>query len=275
MVVVITVNTAAVRGTRKEGALVGDWIRCFHPAPHAGTRLLFFPHAGGSASAYHPLSAAVSGVVDPSVVQYPGRQERFGEPFAERADDVVDAVLAALPGWDAGEPTALFGHSMGAVLAFETARRMTSAGHPPAALFVSGRQAPSLPWRPAAVVRPVAEMSDSELVEEMRKLSGTASELLTSPDLLPIILPPVRADYRLLDNHVHRDGPPLDCPVVALTGDADPRVTVESVRAWESETRGDFSCHVLEGGHFFLDRHRAYVTEVVASTLVGRNASTR
>ncbi|MFK4068705.1 thioesterase II family protein [Streptomyces sp. NPDC029674] len=253
---------------------MGDWIRCFHPAPDAGTRLLFFPHAGGSASAYHPLSAAASGVVDPHVVQYPGRQERFGEPFAERAEDVVDAVLAALPRWDDGVPTALFGHSMGALLAFETARRMTAAGHPPAALFVSGRRAPSLPPRPATV-RPVAEMSDAELVEEMRNLSGTANELLASPELLPIILPPVRADYRLLDNHVHRDGPPLDCPVVALTGDADPRVPVESVRVWENETRGDFSCHVLSGGHFFLDRHHAYVTDVIASTLAGRSASAR
>ncbi|MEV7193314.1 alpha/beta fold hydrolase [Streptomyces sp. NPDC093510] len=253
---------------------MGDWIRCFHPAPHAGTRLLCFPHAGGSASAYHPLSAAVTGVVEPLVVQYPGRQERIGEPFAERADEVAEAVLAALPGWDEGAPTALFGHSMGAILAFETARRMTAAGHPPVALFVSGRQAPTVPPR-VAVERPVSEMSDTELVEEMRKLSGTANELLATPELLPIILPPVRADYRLLENHVHRSGPPLDCPVIALTGDADPRVTVEGVRAWESETSGDFSCHVLDGGHFFLDRHRAYVTEVIASSPAGRSTTTQ
>ncbi|MEU6121364.1 alpha/beta fold hydrolase [Streptomyces sp. NPDC047123] len=253
---------------------MGDWIRCFHPAPDAGTRLLCFPHAGGSASAYHPLSAAVSGVVDPLVVQYPGRQERFGEPFAERSEEVVDAVLAALPGWDRGEPTALFGHSMGAVLAYETARRMSAAGRPPVALFVSGRQAPSLPWRPAALVRPVHEMNDRELVEEMRRLSGTADELLSSPELLPIILPPVRADYRLLDGHVHRSGPPLDCPVVVLTGDADPRVTVENARLWEQETRGDFSCHVLTGGHFFLDGHLPYVAEVIASALRDRSGAT-
>ncbi|MEU6991914.1 alpha/beta fold hydrolase [Streptomyces sp. NPDC046465] len=246
---------------------MGNWIRGFHPAPDAGTRLVCFPHAGGSASAYHPLSAAVTGVVEPLVVQYPGRQERIGEPFAERADEVVDAVLAALPGWADGEPTALFGHSMGALLAFETARRMTAEGRPPAALFVSGRQAPSLPWRPAAARRPVGEMSDVELVEDMRALSGTADGLLSSPELLPLILPPVRADYRLLDEHVHRGGPPLDCPVIALTGDADPRVAVENVRLWESETRGAFSCHVLTGGHFFLDGHLPYVTEVIASSL--------
>ncbi|MYY81976.1 MULTISPECIES: alpha/beta fold hydrolase [unclassified Streptomyces] len=253
---------------------MGDWIRSFHPAPAAGTRLVCFPHAGGSASAYHALSAAVSGTVDPLVVQYPGRQERYGEPFAERSDDVVDAVLAALSGPPDIRPVALFGHSMGAVLAFETARRMTAEGRPPVVLFVSGRPAPSLPRRPAAAERPVHEMSDHELVDEMRKLSGTANELLSSPDLLPLILPPVRADYRLLDAHVHRAGPPLDCPVVALTGDADPRVTVEGARAWESETRGDFSCHILPGGHFFLDDHLPYVAEVIAASPAGRGATT-
>ncbi|MEU6824433.1 alpha/beta fold hydrolase [Streptomyces atriruber] len=262
---------------------MGDWIRSFHPAPAAGTRLLCFPHAGGSASAYFALSAAVTGTVDPMVVQYPGRQERYGEPFAERTDEIVDAVLAALPGQAAvgtpaapdspTTPIALFGHSMGAVLAFETARRMTAEGRPPVALFVSGREAPSLPWRPVAD-RPVHEMCDPELVEEMRKLSGTTNELLSSPELLPLILPPVRADYRLLETHVHRTGPPLGCPVVALTGDADPRVEVEGVRAWESETSGDFSCHVLAGGHFFLDSHLPYVTKVIASSPAGRSGAT-
>ncbi|MFD4629436.1 thioesterase II family protein [Streptomyces sp. NPDC058284] len=253
---------------------MGDWIRCFHPAPDAGTRLVCFPHAGGSASAYRPLSAAVTGVVEPLVVQYPGRQERMREPFAERADEVVDAVLGALPGWADGAPTALFGHSMGALLAFETARRMTAEGRPPAALFVSGRQAPSLPPRPASARRPVSEMSDRELVEDMRTLSGTADVLLSSPDLLEMILPPVRADYRLLDGHVHRSGPPLDCPVVAMAGDADPRVGVENVRAWESETRGSFAFHVLAGGHFFLDDHLPYVTDVVAGSLRGSRTAT-
>ncbi|MEU7578201.1 alpha/beta fold hydrolase [Streptomyces sp. NPDC041068] len=252
---------------------MGDWIRCFHPAPTAGTRLLCFPHAGGSVSAYHALSAAVTGVVDPVLVQYPGRQDRYGEPFAEGADEVVDAVLAALPAWDDGRPLALFGHSMGALLAFETARRMAAEGRTPAALIVSGRRGPSLPWRPAGG-RPVREMSDDELVADMRKLSGTESEVLSSPELRPLFLPPVRADYRIVDDYVYRDAPPLDCPLSVLTGDDDPRVTIEGARAWQRETRGAFSCHVLTGGHFFLDDHLPYVTDVIAAALPDRSATT-
>ncbi|MFJ2767957.1 thioesterase II family protein [Streptomyces sp. NPDC087300] len=245
---------------------MSDWIRCFHPAPEAPARLLCFPHAGGSASAYHPLSAAVSGTVEPLVVQYPGRQDRGGEPFAERADQIVDAVLGALPHRPGDAPLALFGHSMGAVVAYETARRMTGEGRPPVALFVSGRQAPALPRRVTGP-RPARELTDAELLDDMRELSGTADELLTDPDLLPLILPPMRADYQLLDDHVHRAGPRLDCPVIALTGEDDPRVTVDGVRGWAEETSGSFDCHVLAGGHFFLDAHLPYVTATIASAL--------
>ncbi|MFH8989994.1 thioesterase II family protein [Streptomyces sp. NPDC017940] len=114
------------REPKREDALVGDWIRRFHPAPNAGIRLLCFPHAGGSASVYHTLSAAVAGNIEPLIVQHPGFQERLGEPFAERAEEVVAAVLAALPAPGDGTPTILFGHSMGALLAFETARRLAA-----------------------------------------------------------------------------------------------------------------------------------------------------
>ncbi|MGW2230339.1 thioesterase II family protein [Streptomyces formicae] len=245
---------------------MSDWIRCFHPAPEAPARLLCFPHAGGSASAYHPLSAAVSGTVEPLVVQYPGRQDRHGEPFAERTEQVVDAVVGALPRRQGDAPLALFGHSMGAVIAYETARRLTAQGRPPVALFVSGRQAPALPRRTAGP-RPARELSDAELLEDMRQLSGTADELLTDPDLLPLILPPMRADYQLLDDHVHRAGPRLTCPIIALTGDSDPRVAPDGVRPWADETSAAFDCHVLAGGHFFLDAHLPYVTEVIASAL--------
>ncbi|WP_223776763.1 alpha/beta fold hydrolase [Streptomyces sp. 135] len=252
---------------------MGDWIRCCHPAPDAGVRLIVFPHAGGSVSAYHALSAAVSGGVEPLIVQYPGRQDRFGEPFAAGADEIVDAVLGELASEAGTAPLALFGHSMGALLAFEAARRLESGGRPPVALFLSGRAAPSLAGRTAAK-RAVRDMNDAELIEEMRKLAGTADELLASPELLSIFLPPMRADYQIVDDYVYREGPPLSCPVVVLTGDDDPRVTPDEARAWESETRGGFSCHVLAGGHFFLDAHLPYVAGVVASSLSDRETMT-
>ncbi|CAM5460122.1 Thioesterase OS=Streptomyces alboniger OX=132473 GN=CP975_24375 PE=3 SV=1 [Streptomyces alboniger] len=117
-------------------------------------------------------------------------------------------------------------------------------------------------------------MTDAELVEDMRRLSGTAEELFASPELLSLFLPPMRADYQIVDEYVYRESPRLACPLTALTGDQDPRVTVEGARAWESETEGRFSCHVLAGGHFFLDAHMPYVTGVIASGIRDRKAMT-
>ncbi|MFD0025921.1 thioesterase II family protein [Streptomyces sp. NPDC058382] len=248
---------------------MNNWIRCFRPAPDAGAQLLCFPHAGGSASSYHPLAAEVAGSVEAQVVQYPGRHDRLAEPFAERLGDVVDAVLASLPA-SGGRPLMLFGHSMGALLAFETARRLSAEGRPPATLFVSGSEAPSLP-RPARLPDPP---SDTDLIGEMRLLSGTDEELLTHPEILQLALPPLRADYAMLSARTYVPGPPLRCPVVALTGDSDPRVSLEGVQAWERETDGPFERHVLPGGHFFLSDHLPRVAELVAAHVPGRPART-
>ncbi|MYW46507.1 alpha/beta fold hydrolase [Streptomyces sp. SID486] len=237
------------------------WIRRFHRAPDAPVQLLCFPHAGGAAGAQHALSAAVAGPLEPVVVQYPGRHDRFTEPFAERIDEVVDAVLDALPADPAGRPLALFGHSMGALAAFETARALQARGRAPAALFVSGHPGPSLP---IASYWPGAP-SDDELLAEMRLLAGTDDSLLADPMLLEVALPALRADYAMLSAYSYRPGPPLRCPVVALTGDADPRVRVEEMPTWRQETLGPFTTHVLPGGHFYLDDHLPRVARALTS----------
>ncbi|MFJ7201241.1 MULTISPECIES: thioesterase II family protein [unclassified Streptomyces] len=248
---------------------MNNWTRCFRPAPEAGAQLLCFPHAGGSASGYIPLATEVTGTVEALVVQYPGRHDRFAEPFAERFGVVVDAVLASLPP-SGGRPLLLFGHSMGALLAFETAQRLAAEGREPAALFVSGSEGPSLPRRSRLPESP----SDDDLIREMRLLSGTDEELLTHPEILELALPPLRADYAMLSARTYVPGPPLHCPVVALTGDSDPRVSVEGAQAWEREAEGPFERHVLPGGHFFLNDHLPYVADLVASHVPGRAART-
>ncbi|MBY8845932.1 thioesterase II family protein [Streptomyces sp. SP2-10] len=241
-----------------------DWIRRFHPAPDAPARLLCFPHAGGAAGAYHALSAAVAGPLQPLVVQYPGRHDRFAEPFAERIGDVVDAVLDALPADPAGRPLALFGHSMGALVAFETARVLQARGRAPVALFVSGRGGPSLP-----ITMPWSGVpSDDDLLGELRRLAGTDDSLLADPMLLELALPTLRADYAMLSAYSYRPGPRLRCPVVALTGDADPRVPPAEVPVWQQETEGEFTTHVLAGGHFYLDDHLPTVARVLTSVPV-------
>lgn len=240
------------------------WARCFHPVPQAGSRLVCFPHAGGSASAFLGLSAALSALgVEVWAVQYPGRQDRYQEPCVEQVGPLVDAVTTELrPLFDDTRPFGLFGHSMGATLAFETARRLERNGHRPVVLVASGRQAPSLPWPPPGRSS-LLDADDATLIAEMRLLAGDEAQVPTDPGLMRLILPPLRADYRLLKAYEYEPGPPLHCPVLALTGDHDPRVTVDAVARWERETRAGFALHVLPGGHFFVDDQLPSVAELV------------
>ncbi|WP_042369305.1 thioesterase II family protein [Streptacidiphilus neutrinimicus] len=241
------------------------WLRRFHTAPDDAPRLLVLPHAGGNASYFFPLSAALAEHADVLVVQYPGRQERFGEPCVESLHELADLVAAALCDGTApllDRPFSVFGHSMGASLAFEVACRLRDAGHPPAALAVSGRRAPSIP-APGAVHR----ADDARLIADIKLLGGTDERMLDHPELLAAILPAVRSDYVATETYRFRGAAPLDCPVTALIGDVDPRVDEPQAQAWRTHTTGAFRLRSYPGGHFFLVPHLAAVVQELRADL--------
>jgi surfactin synthase thioesterase subunit len=220
------------------------------------------PHAGGSASFFHPVSTALAPTVDVLAVQYPGRQDRRHEPAVGTIAELADEVLDALRHLD-DRPLALFGHSMGAVLGYEVALRMRDAGLPPPVhLFVSGRRAPSR-YRGERLHR----LPDARIVSELRKLGGTDAAMLADPEVLEMILPAVRGDYRAVETYRHDPDRRLDCPVTVLTGDRDPQVSVEEARAWDEHTTGPVELEVLPGGHFFLVDHGRRVIALLARTL--------
>ncbi|MFD5315639.1 thioesterase II family protein [Streptomyces sp. NPDC127098] len=238
------------------------WIRRYHPQPDSPVRLVCLPHAGGSASFYFSMSRALAGTAEVLAVQYPGRQDRLKEPPLETVQQLADAVYAALLPW-ADRPLAFFGHSMGAVVAFETARRLErEKGLVAPALFASGRRAPAT--RRAETVH---HRDDEGLVAELRNLSGTNSQLLADSEIMRMVLPAIRADYRAIETYVRPPGPGLRCPLHVLTGDADPKVTEAEAEAWREETEGPFDLRVFPGGHFYLTEHQEAVTATVAATL--------
>ncbi|MEU6575125.1 alpha/beta fold hydrolase [Streptomyces sp. NPDC046805] len=247
---------------------MSTWIRRFHAAPEAEVQLVCFPHAGGTASTYHPLSALLGGAVETLAVQYPGRHDRHGDAWAREVARAVDAVVSDLRAQASPHRRlALFGHSMGSVLAFETARRLERDGRTLAGVFVSGRHAPAVPWPPPGAPAP-HELDDRDLVREVRMLSGTPEEVLNEPELLRLALPVLRADYRMLAAYAYEEGPKLECPIVALTGDSDPRVGVSRMREWERETNGRFELHVFPGGHFYLHDQLPQVVKAVTDALI-------
>ncbi|WP_326657858.1 thioesterase II family protein [Streptomyces sp. NBC_00385] len=242
---------------RDDSRETGPWIRRFHPAPEARTRLVCFPHAGGSATYYFPVARALSPAIDVLAIQYPGRQDRRQEPCVEDIEKLADLVVEELGPWK-DLPLTLFGHSMGATLAFEVARRLEAAGTSPVALFASGRRAPSR-------VRDerVHLADDDRLIADITQLSGTDAAVLGDPEILRMILPAIRSDYKAAETYRYRPGPPLGLDVVALVGDTDQQVTVDEAAGWREHTTGSFELKVFPGGHFYLDSHVAQVLDLI------------
>ncbi|MUN39465.1 thioesterase II family protein [Actinomadura litoris] len=239
------------------------WLRRYHPAPEARVRLACLPHAGGSASGYHALSAWLAPEVEVLAVQYPGRQDRRREPPVTDIATLAGHVAEALGGEPADRPLALFGHSMGATVAYEVARLLEHrSGTRPHTLFVSGRRAPSR-------VRPenVHAGDDERVLAELERLSGTDSRLLRDPELRELILPVVRADYTAIERYRRPPGPEPGCPIVVLVGDADPLTTIEEARAWAAHSAIPVDVRVFPGGHFYLEDHLDAVAEVLTGYL--------
>ncbi|MCS0603072.1 alpha/beta fold hydrolase [Streptomyces sp. LP11] len=235
------------------------WLRRYHPRPDAPARLVCLPHAGGSATFYHPVSASMPDSVDVLCVQYPGRQDRRGEPPATSIGDLAERITDVLLPWT-DRPLVLFGHSMGASLGFEIARRLEHEhGIVPRALVASARRAPSCPRDESVHLR-----DDDGLVEEMRQLSGTDAAILDDVELIRMALPAIRADYRIAETYRYEAGPNVTCPIVGLVGDADPKVTVAEARAWSRHTDGTFEFRVFEGGHFYLTAHQKDILALLA-----------
>jgi surfactin synthase thioesterase subunit len=260
---IVVAMTNAMTGTRAERLGEDRWIRRFHPRPGCAVRLLCLPHAGGSSSFFHSMSAALPPEIEVLAAQYPGRQDRHAEPnvgdLAELADHVFTAIRP-----HAGEPLAVFGHSMGAVLGYEVALRLQDAGLPtPVRLFASGRRAPSLHR-----LEKLHAADDATVVAELRLLSGPQAAFL-DPEVLAMSMASIRADYHAVETYRHEPGRRLNCPITVLTGAQDPRVPVEEVRGWAEHTTADADVRVYPGGHFFLVDQSAPIRALIAGQLLG------
>ncbi|WP_408993612.1 thioesterase II family protein [Streptomyces sp. 1268] len=243
------------------------WIRRFHAAPSAPTRLVCLPHAGGSASYFFPVATALTPGVEVLAVQYPGRQDRRTETCVDDLHELADHVARELKLWS-DRPVTLFGHSMGAVLAYEVARRLRGSDVELLGVLASGRGAPS-----RARVHDVHLMRDDMLLREVRALSGTEDKLFEDDEIVRMVLPALRSDYKAVETYRHDPDDKLSCPVVALLGDDDPRVSEDEARAWEDHTDGEFGMRVFPGGHFYLNDQAEGVLSVVTEHIAKWSAA--
>lgn len=183
-------------------------------------------------------------------------------PFSDvrsLAGALHDALLPHLE-----RPFAFFGHSNGALMAFELARALRRSGGPmPLRLFASGRGAPHVP----SPEPPVHALPEPEFLHEVRRLSGTPDELFEHPELVELLVPLLRADFALGETYACRDEPPLDVAITAFGGMDDAEVPRESVAAWRAQTTRGFRQRMFPGGHFFLASARDELLREVAAEL--------
>lgn len=256
----------------REEADFNAWIRRYHPSYASAGRLVCFPHAGGSASYYHPLSERFSPGVDVIALQYPGRQDRRQEDCIRSIDVLADRITEQLARLS-DAPTIFFGHSMGATLAFEVASRLEETGHnAPGHLIISGRSAPGIVRNER-----VHQYDDARVIAEIRRLNGTDSTVLDDDEILRMALPSIRGDYEAIETYSYTPGRILNCPITAFTGDSDPRTTIEEADAWRYYTKDSFRIRIFPGGHFYLRFNiSAVMTEIARDLeLMIKRASTR
>ncbi|MCX2954720.1 thioesterase II family protein [Lentzea sp. NEAU-D7] len=240
----------------------GDrWSRKFHTTSEEAPHLVCFPYAGGSAGWFARLSAHLAGDVRVSSIQYPGRLDRLHEQPIGDLHVLADEVVAAL---DTSRPVSLFGHSMGAVVAFEVARRLQAASVPVPHLFVSGRSAPHL-LRNAGVHL----MSDDDLITVIESLGGVPPGVLRDAELRAMVVPVVRNDYRAIETYRCAPAALITAPITALAGTDDPLVPVPAASEWTRHTTGTFAMHELPGGHFFPVGQWETVAALVRRRLCG------
>lgn len=237
----------AVRGMRPGIDSLEPWLRAYRSLPNPRLRLVCLPHAGGTASFFHSWIPWMSAAVELYAVRYPGRQDRLGEPCIERMDDLADRIASALvPLLD--RPVALFGHSMGAAVAYEVGQRLEAvSGFALTHLFVSGREAPHV-----ARVTDLGRLDDDLLIKKIRALGDVDRGLLDDLDLRELILPSLRADYRLIDGYRPEQPAKIAAPITAYAGVSDPGCRIEAARAWSELTTGGFDLRIFAGDHFYL-----------------------
>jgi surfactin synthase thioesterase subunit len=220
-----------------------------------------FPHAGGAATGYRKLATALAaGGGDVYIVQYPQRAERLSEPAARNVQDLARSLFVAGP-WRQVAPLRLFGHSMGAVVAFEFARIAESRGATVERLWASAAPAPC-----AVEAKPDLPTSHDDLLVDMTDFGGTDAELLADPEFAELLITAMRADYAAINRYTCSPDVQIAADISVLGAHGDLRVDAAELQRWEGHTAGAFELDWYDGGHFYLDE---YIDHVAARVNAG------
>jgi surfactin synthase thioesterase subunit len=236
-----------------------SWLVCPQPRPQAASRILCLPHAGGGASSFHAFASLLPDSIETLAVQLPGRETRIAEPAFHDMRQLIDAVLEGIQN-ALVPPYAFFGHSMGALVAFELGRELRRNGLPlPTSIIVSGRRAPTVPNTEA----PLHVLSDRDFIAALvRCYDAIPAVIRNEPELMALFVPILKADFATFETHVHQDEPPLECAVAMYGGRSDPQTA--QMTGWADLFSGAARTRLFHGGHFYLAERRKAVAKAIA-----------
>lgn len=245
-------------------AAESPWIRRLRPGSGARRRLICFAHAGAGAWSFREWPAGLPEDVDVVGVQLPGREDRLTDPPFSNVPDVVAQLIDVLAP-ELALPCVFFGHSMGALIAFELVRELRRRELPgPRLLVVSAFRAPQLPRR---VLSP-HELTDAEFIAAVNeRYSAVPDAVASNAELMDLILPGLRGDISICDTYAFGEEAPLDCPIVAFGGRDDDEVGQSDLEVWESQTSAGFELNMFPGGHFFHQTERDEVLSALTRLL--------
>jgi medium-chain acyl-[acyl-carrier-protein] hydrolase len=238
------------------------WLGNWKPNRRASVRLFCFPYAGGADSVFRSWQQILTDTIEVCPVQLPGRGSRITEPPCTDIKQLVqDAGQALAPYLD--KPFAFFGHSLGALIAFELARYLKREySESPVHLFASGRCSPQTTNGPLDL-----KLFDSKLPEMLRRYNGTPEEVLDDPELMELILPVLRADLALCKSYIYTPQLPFSFPITAFGGLDDHGVPRRYIESWREHTTGPFVLRMFPGSHFFLNTSRLPLLEAISKEL--------
>jgi medium-chain acyl-[acyl-carrier-protein] hydrolase len=224
-------------------------------------KLFCFPYAGGAAASYSSWKQLLNPDIEMRAIELAARGRRMREPNYNSIDDAVDDVFNIINDELHQAPYALFGHSMGSMIAFELAYKIQRNNLPePIHIIFSGRAAPQVSREKK---RKLHHLPEKEFREQMFEMGGTPKEFFEHPELMDLFLPLLKGDFRLTETYIHpKKNGPLDCDITVLSGRQD-EDSEEEVEAWGVHTKGNCDIHFFDGGHFFIHDEPERVLNII------------
>lgn len=240
-----------------------SWFQFGSTDEQVELKMFCFPYAGGTAMLFKKWEDLLPTAVQVIPVELPGRGARLKEPpfvsVPALIEELEDAIWPLLD-----KPFVFFGHSMGAIIAFELSRSLRCKhGREPQTLFIAGRRAPQI-TKGAPVTY---DFPRDEFIEELIKLDGTPKEVIENAELMELMIPLLRADFQLVQTYEYLTDTPLQCPIIVYGGLQDYETPRDLLSPWKEQTSSRFALHMLPGDHFFIRSSQSQLLKLLGREL--------